>query len=238
MGSHTFPWHINPLPTETHPPLCLPCTSGLQQCPSSKLSCLSHPLPPKTSICPLCDLQALLPPFHLDPLTWPCGTLVSSLPSLLNHWGFLTLWFNISTTDPSTCSRICFFSSVTHTTKRGWQKSQKSHLTCHAQSPSFQNSIIPEGWGWPAFVCKPQSHMLTSSWKHHLPRHSLQTVVHGPQSPDTWLKKSTLWCTCPPSSSSQRKRSCLSFVCWKLQRGLPSIFHDLDIFDEYRVVIL
>ena len=115
MGSHTFPWHINPLPTETHPPLCLPCTSGLQQCPSSKLSCLSHPLPPKTSICPLCDLQALLPPFHLDPLTWPCGTLVSSLPSLLNHWGFLTLWFNISTTDPSTCSRICFFSSVTHT---------------------------------------------------------------------------------------------------------------------------
>lgn len=34
--------------------------------------------------------------------------------------------------------------------------------------------------------------MLTLSRKHHLPRHSLQTVVHGPRSPDTWLKKSTL----------------------------------------------
>ena len=135
--------------------------------------------------------------------------------------------FNISTTDPSTCSRICFFCSVTHAAKRGWQKSQKSHLTCHAQSPSFQNTIIPEGCGRPAFVCEPQSHMLTSSWKHHLPRHSLQTIVHGPVSWHLAEKVNTLWCTCPPSSSSQHKRSCLSFVCWKLQRGLPSVFHDV-----------
>lgn len=163
MGSRTVPWQVSPLPTETHPPLCLTCASGLQQRPFPKLSSLSHPLRPKTSICPLCDLQALLPPFHLDPLTWPCGTLVASLPSLLDHWGFLTLCFNISTADPHQLAVVSAFSFLSLTLLTADDKSPRSHLTCHAQSPSFQNTIIPEGWGWPAFVCEPQRNMLTSS---------------------------------------------------------------------------
>lgn len=129
-----------------------------------KLSCLFHPLPPQTWICPPCDLQALLPLLHCH---WPlacrdgilcCFPPLATLPLYVSsHSNFisplLTHQFALI---------FAFFCSAARATKGRWRKSQKwAHLGCF-------RVFLPEGhphWkmgDWPLFMslritCLPSS---------------------------------------------------------------------------------